>query len=193
MEIRDNEKWQELIETKDFDQLSNAERSFVLEQSTENNFRLERTVLLESKIAYQEVEPRALILEEEKKGIVIPLYQTILAIAAAFVLAFFLFRSTGSTIKINNNQTLATTDTIYVEKRIVDTIIQTKTEYIRLGEKEAQIVKVEVKCPQSNESSVLSNQSSFITDLSSATLANKGTSAANDETLGLMEEWGAPN
>lgn len=191
MNDRNNELWQDLIEAKNFDKLSNSERSFVLGQSTEDNFRLERTILLESKMIYVEGEPLPLIFEKEKKGIVIPLYQTVLAIAASFMLAFFLFRSNGSTIKIDNCTTLATTDTIYVEKQIFDTIVQTKTEYIRLASNEP--FNQEVQCPESNESSVLSNQDSFITDLSSATLDNKGTSAANDETLVLMEEWVGPN
>ncbi len=194
MESKNEQMWRELIESKDFDQLSNFEKAFVLGESTENNFRLERTVLIESKMMHQEIEPRPLILEDEKKkGIVIPLYQTILAIAASFVLGFFLFRSNGNTIEIVQNQDLASTDTVYIEKLIIDTLIQTKIEYVRFA---ATKLNNEVLQPtqfKENPSSVLSNQGSFETDLSSSTLANKGTSAANDETLGLMEEWVGPN
>lgn len=192
METRNEEIWQELIESKDFDQLSNRENAFVLGRSTEANYQLERTVLLESKILHQEVEPLPLILEDEKKAIVIPLYQTILAVAAAFVLSFLLFRSNGSTTGIQENQPLASTDTVYVEKQIIDTVFQTKTEYIKLVT-EKTIIK-EANCPQSNDnmSAVLSNQSNFVSDLSATALANKGTSAANDETLVLMEGWVGP-
>lgn len=193
METRNEEMWQELIESKDFDQLSNRENAFVSGRSTEANYQLERTVLLESKMLHQEVEPRPLLLEDEKKAIVIPLYQTILAVAAAFVVSFFLFRSNGNTTEIQKNQPLALTDTVYVEKQIIDTVIQTKTEYINFVT-EKTIIQ-EVNCPQSNEnmSAVLSNQSNFEADLSATTLANKGTSAANDETLVLMEDWTVPN
>ena len=195
METKNDRLWQELIEAKDFDQLSNSEKAFVLGQSTENNFRMERTVLVESKIGYAEIEPRPLILEEEKKGLVIPLYQTILAVAASFVLGFFFFRSNGTTTVIQKSQTLAAADTVYVEKLIVDTVIQTKTEYIRLAVKQNEQTNIEFQSTQAigNPSSVLSNQASFEADLSSATLANKGTSAANDETLVLMEGWVNPN
>ena len=191
METKNDRLWLELIESKDFDQLSNSEKAFVLGQSTEDNFRLERSVLIESKMVYAEVEPQPLILEGEKKGLIIPVYQTILAVAAAFVLGLLLFRSNETTTVIQKSQALAVADTVYVEKLITDTIIQTKTEYIRLATTKS--VYKEVQCPESIESSVLSNQSSFKTDLSSTVLINKGTSAANDETLVLMESWVSPN
>ena len=193
METKKELWWQKLIESKDFNQLSNSEKAFVLGMSTENNFRLERTVLVEAKIAYQEIEPRPLILKEEKKAIVIPLYQTILAVAASFVIGFLLFRSDGNTTEIVNGQSLATTDTVYVEKLVFDTIIQTKIEYIQLAAKQENRNEVQSVQSSDNTSSVLSSQTSFEADLSSTTLANKGTSAANDETLVLMEDWAGPN
>ncbi len=193
MESKNEQMWQELIELKDFDQLSNFEKTFVLGKSTENNFRLERTVLVESKMLHQEIEPRPLILEDEKKGIVIPLYQTILAIAASFALGFFLFRSNGNTIEIVQKQDFASVDTVYIEKLIIDTLIQTKTEYVHLAAKNLNKEAIPLSQFKKNTSSVLSSQSRFEADLSSSTLANKGTSATNDETLGLMEEWVGPN
>ena len=195
MESKNETMWQELIESTDFDQLSNSEKAFVLGLSTEDNFRLERSILLESKTVHEEIEPLALILEDEKKAIVIPLYQTILAVAAAFVLGFLLFRSNENPAKIENNQVLAKADTVYVEKLILDTIIQTKTEYIQLAAKKSpnEVLPRQSNPSINNPSSVLSSQSSFQSDLSSTTLANKGTSAANDETLTLMENWVGPN
>ena len=195
MNDRNNELWQDLIEAKNFDELSNSERSFVLGQSTEDNFRLERTILLESKMIYVYAEPLPLILEKEKKGIVILLYQTILAIAASFILAFFLFRSNETITEIGDKQKLATTDTVYVDRLIIDTLVQTKTEYVQLAANQPQVIMNDVQPIEAsgNPSSVLSSQSSFEADLSTATLANKGASAANDETLVLMEEWVGPN
>jgi hypothetical protein len=193
MNDKNNEMWQELIEAKDFDQLSNFEKAFVLGVSKENNFRLERAVLVESKMVHSEMEPLPFILVDEKKAIVIPLYQTLLAVAASFVLGFLLFRSNGNRTEIGNNQVLATADTVYVEKLVLDTIIQTKTEYIQLAAKKIAPNKVQSVHSTNNSSSVLSSQGSFESDLSSTTLANKGTSAANDETLVLMEEWVGPN
>lgn len=189
METKEELQWQNLIESKDFDQLSNSEKAFVLGMSTESDFRLERTVLVESKMVYQEIEPRSLILNEEKKAIVIPLYQTILAVAASFLIGFLLFRSDGNTTEIVNGQRLATTDTVYVEKLVLDTIIQTKVEYIQVAAEQTATNEVQ---PNENTCSVLSSQGSFEADLSAMTLANKGTSAANDETLVLMEDWVSP-
>ncbi|MDG1331875.1 MAG: hypothetical protein P8P74_06075 [Crocinitomicaceae bacterium] len=185
--------WQELVEAKDFDQLSNAENAFVLGISSEENYRLERSAILEAKVIYADANPRPLILEEVKKGIVIPLYQTLIAVAASFVLGFFLFKSTQTTTETEKNPTLATTDTVYVEKQIIDTVIQTKTEYIQLAAKQTDSKAVQVQSPKAAPSAVLGNQGDFETDLSAATLANKGKSAAKDETLIFVEDWVAPN
>jgi hypothetical protein len=184
--------WQELIESKDFDQLSNSEKAFVLGISNEENYRLERTTILEARIIYAEVEPHPLILEKEKKGIVIPLYQTMMAVAASFVLGFFLFKSTQVSTGTEKGQPLAVIDTVYVEKQIIDTVIQTKTEYIQLAAKNTTSPK-ETQPTKPSPSAVLSSQTSFEADLSDATLANKGKSAANDETLVFMEDWVGPN
>lgn len=183
--------WQELIESKDFDQLSNSEKAFVLGISDEENYRLERTAILEARIIYSEVEPRPLILEKEKKGIVIPLYQTILATAASFILGFLLFKSNQTVTEIKEKEPLAITDTVYVEKQVIDTVIQTKTEYIQVASQVSP--PQEASNVKAAPSAVLSTQSDFEADLSSATLANKGKSASNDETLGLMEDWVGPN
>ena len=183
--------WQELVESKDFDQLSNSEKAFVLGISNEESYSLERASILEAQMIYAEVEPRPLILEKEKKGIVVPLYQTVVAVAASFVLGFFLFKSSQTSTEIGTNQALATADTVYVEKQIIDTVIQTKTEYIRLEAKNT--TTKDIQPVTSSPSAVLSNQTSFEADLSDATLANKGKSASNDETLVFMEEWVGPN
>lgn len=191
METRNEQVWQELVEAKDFDQLSNAEKAFVLGISTESNYCLERTTLLESRVIYAEAEPRPLILEKEKKGIVVPLYQTLISTAAAFVLGFLLFKSAGTSTEIVQVQPMAVTDTVYVEKQITDTVFQTKTEYIQLAAKNVQSVEVQ-EC-KNVPSSVLSNDGSFETDLSAATLANRGKSASNDETFVIMQDWSGPN
>ena len=183
--------WQGLVESKDFDQLSNSEKAFVLGISNQEIYDLERASILEAQMIYAEVEPRPLIFEKEKKGIVVPLYQMVMAVAASFVLGFFLFKSSQTSTEIGKNQALATTDTVYVEKQIIDTVIQTKTEYIiRLEEKENPSKDIQPATP--SPSAVLSNQTNFEADLSDATLANKGKSASNDETLVFMEEWVGP-
>lgn len=193
METRNEKLWQELIESKDFIELSSDEKTFVLSYSSEDNYKLERAVLVESKLLYHEDEPRSLILSHQKKGIVIPLYQTIIAAAAAFVLAFLLFRSSTSPTEIVKNQILANTDTVYVEKLIIDTVIQTKTEYVQTA---AKMVTSDIKpstSPCESAPSVLSNEGSFEADLRATTLANKGMSARNDATIVLMENWVTPN
>ena len=193
MESRNDIIWQELIESKDFDQLSNGENAFVLGRSAEANYRLERAIIVEAKNLNEEVEPLPLILEEKKGAVVIPLYQTILAVAAAFVLGFLLFRSTHDGGEIQQKQALSKIDTVYVEKQIIDTVIQTKTEYIQLAAKKSVPEVQSTQIISTAPSAVLSNQSNFEADLSSTTLVNKGTSAKNEKTLVLMESWSGPN
>lgn len=193
METRKDDMWQELIEAKAFNQLSNTEKAFVLSVSSEENYRLERAVIVESKGVYVAEEPRPLILTEKKKAVIIPLYQALIAVAASFVVAFLLFRSSGNSIEIVKNQPLASTDTVYVEKLVIDTVIQTKTKYIQIAAKQSNNDAIQPVSPCESTSSVLSNQGRFDADLSSSTIANKGTSAANDETRVLMESWVGPN
>ena len=61
-----------------------------------------------------------------------------------------------------------------------------------MATKDPAPAKSEVVSTPERTSAVLSNQSDFSADLSSTTLKNKGSSAANDETLFLIEEWVAP-
>ncbi|MFK7785190.1 MAG: hypothetical protein AB8B56_08740 [Crocinitomicaceae bacterium] len=186
-------KWQELIESKEFDQLSNAEKEMVLGMSNETNYRLERTLIVDAKSVYPEPEPRPLILEEEKKGIVIPLYQMIVAVAAAFVLGFFLFKSTQTLPTDERVEPIAVTDTVYVEKKVIDTVIQMKTEYVQLAAKSTRTEEVKSANDLNKPSAVLSSQTSFEADLSKVTLSNKGKSASNDETFIFIDDWVAPN
>lgn len=193
MENKANEMWQELIESSDFDQLSDTQKTFVLSVSTEENYRLERNILIASNEIYAEVEPRPFILPEKKKAIVIPLYQAILASAAAFVLAFLLFRSNGNTLEIVQNQPFASSDTVIVEKRVVDTVFEQKIKYVEIAVREMNQAVPRSSSPCEKTPSVLSNQDRFDADLSSNTLENKGTSARNDATLVLVESWVNPN
>ena len=187
--------WQDLIESKDFDQLTNAEKSVVLGMSTESNYRLERAAIIEARSLYVTPEPKKLILDEKgKKGIVIPLYQTIVAVAASFVVGFFLFKSTQTLPSDERVEPMAITDTVYVEKRVIDTVIQTRTEYVQLAAQNSSPKEIVPFSPdeKASPSAVLSNQTSFETDLSSATLSNKGKSASNDETFIFIDDWVAP-
>lgn len=190
MENKQEITWQELIESKDFEQLSNSEKAFVLGISTEKEYRAERNVIIESRNITNDLAPLPLVLPEDKRAIVIPLYQTILAVAAAFVLGFFIFKSDNSDIEVNLNQTMANADTVYVEKIILDTIIetQTQTKYV-LAENEGVSQTGTTRSERTN--SLFSSQGAFEDDLSSVTLANKGTSAAKDETMILLEGWSA--
>lgn len=190
MENKEHDLWQTLVESKEFEQLTTEEREFVERASSEANYRAERDVLVASKMLYDEVEPQPLLIPSEKKAIVVPLYQVLLAVAASFVLGFFLFRSNQTTIELKQGETLAVTDTVYVEKLKIDTVIQTETKYVRVPSPQESLPSVNTVV---QKNTVFGNQLEVQADLSTATLANKGTSASNDETLVFMESWVAPN
>lgn len=192
MENKEQYVWQELIESKDFDQLTNQERAFVLKVSSESAYRFERSIVLESKTVYGDFEPQALVIPSEKKAVGVPLYQLVLAVAASFVLGFFLFRSTATVIESGNVETIAVTDTVYVEKLKVDTVFQTETMYVRVPE-QAPCAQFSTETATEQKNTVFGKQPQIQADFSDATLANKGTSASNDETLVFVKDWVAPN
>lgn len=183
MDVR--EKWQELIESKRFDELSDEQLMFVLANGGETQFKLEQLALQNVKELYVIPEPRSLNLSE-KKGIIIPLYQAILAVAAAVVLSFFAFRM-NDTIVVNTPMSMASADTVYIEKERIDTVLQTETKIV------THYVIVPSDCPtakvQSTHSSLSNSQAPFNPDLNNLSLANKGRPASMDKTLGLVENW----
>jgi hypothetical protein len=120
---------------------------------------------------------------------VIPLYQTLIAIAAAVVLSFFIFRINDSVI-LKFEAPIAIADTVYVEKERIDTLIQSETKIV------TKYINLQADCPspsvQASQSSTVKNQPSFNPDFSALTLSNSGRPASKDETLNLVENWTMP-
>lgn len=188
----------QLLETKDFDLLSTAEQQFVLNEMSETEYSQRRKVLVQSSTWTHNEIPLPLILADEKSRwmIPIPLYQSIAAVAAVFLLTFFLFRSNGTMLAESYGNGLVAIDTVYVEKRITDTIVEYDTKYI-----ERIIVKNESPSEESvqpmrsitqdsrKESPTSNRELPSLPDLSELSLENKGKSAMNDETFGLLEGY----
>ncbi len=134
----------ELLESKNFDQLTATEQVFVLGQLSQEAYDFQRSILTEASENEIEIPAVApLILpEKQKKAIVIPLYQAIMAVASVVILFVFIWPSNSTTTKIvyqkSKPQTITNIvyDTVFVAnsgvntvKFIYDTIYETITQY----------------------------------------------------------------
>lgn len=186
----------ELVESTSFDELSKEQQTFVLKHISKEEYELRTIVLREGKNAYESLEPRKLQLEEdEKKGILIPipLYQTVAAVAAAFLIAFFLFKQSPDEAINSEAVPLAKVDTVYVEKILHDTVVQYKTQYVDRVIREQAPENKEVIVENRERGSSMSNQSPLMPDLVEINLKNKGRSMQDDETLELVQGLVVPN
>lgn len=190
------EKWQDLVESKDFDKLSDSELHFVLEFGTQSSYEISRRALTELKND-EDFIPRPLVLDEKKKGLVvpIPLYQVLLATAAAFILGFLLIQP-GNTITVkNNNPTLAKVDTIYIDKNTTDTVIQIEHEYIDRYVDRGESPQVTSTMVQKKEinAGIFAGSAPSLPDLKSMALENKGRTASDDSSFALVAGFMTPS
>lgn len=138
----------ELLESKNFDQLSTTEQAFVLGQLSQESYEFQRSILVE--VTENELEIPAvapLILpEKQKKAIVIPLYQAIMAIASVVILFVLIWPSNPTTTKIvyqkSKPQTITNIvhDTVFVTnsgiatvKYVYDTIYKNIIESVSIA------------------------------------------------------------
>lgn len=183
-------KWQALVETKRFEELSESEKQWVNFVASESIYRKEYAILFNLKELSEDVEPRLLVLSEEKKARVVPLYMPFLAAAASFVLAFFLFRSSGiDSIETGLNNATLVADTVYLEKTMVDTILETQTQYVYINQTETTSASQSTMSDCTPQPVVMTSQSAFQTDLSDAALSNKGVSARKDKSMDFIANW----
>ncbi len=188
----DQSKWQKLVEEKSFSQLSKEELAFVQKYGSQIHYQLEYQILVEMRSESGAVELRPLILpKDEKRDVVVPLYQAILAVAAAFVIGFLIMR-TGQLQDLNLvGNTIASTDTLYIDRVERDTIVLTEKEivdriiYVRKRSDKA----LSPRLIQEQKGIVLKDTQEPIPVLSSMELNNGGNSALNDETFVLVENF----
>lgn len=126
----------DLLESFDFDQLSLEDKSFVLSNLSENDYRQQRKILAASAdIKFPKAVPLPLVLPKPKTqffSIPIPLYRVLIGAAASIVLLFYLWPK----------ETL-TKDSLYLHgKAIVDTVYQTQTLFDTVFIREKQNEKI---------------------------------------------------
>jgi len=140
--LNENEnKLFELVQLKNFEDLDESELAFVLSYSDEEEYRMMRAIEVEATVMFAEetaaLKAPPLILSDKKatplvipiwkRGI--PLYQTLLAVAASILLMWFINKPSWLFLPIENENTIeyiTQTDTIVETQLISDTIIQYK-------------------------------------------------------------------
>ncbi|MES2555841.1 MAG: hypothetical protein V4604_06810 [Bacteroidota bacterium] len=120
----------DLLDQKDFDQLTPEEQHFVETHFSQAEYRLQRQMILESGTLYEavtEAPPLVIPSKSSFMGTTIPLYQALIGIAATIALFLSIWpNQTEKTETSGNKPALSKTDTIIQTKIIRDTIIRYK-------------------------------------------------------------------
>ncbi|MFD1552056.1 hypothetical protein DNU06_00850 [Putridiphycobacter roseus] len=181
------ESWiTDLIENKDFNELSTLEQNHVLEHITAEDYALERAIIVESKQLFllaDDYEPKQWLNENRSGGFLsatIPLYQALLAIAAVFLLLYIVFPFTRVVTEENGSHLTAQVDTLWLETIRYDTVeVVLEKEVVK-----EKIVYVSQAAGQvgNKEKPRLFNvpPSNFKPDLNAINFPNKGFSLKDD-------------
>ena len=187
--LNEQEQWLlELVETKSFTELSDAERAFVLEQMTQAEFELQRHLINQTREMVEDLDPKPLQLAEKKSGpfILIPLYQAVIGVAATLILSFLFIESGQSPVSEHKNMELAIADTVFIEKQIVDTVV--KYEYIdRVVHTECETF-VSANSHSTPIKHDIAITKPVVPPLNELNLHNKGVSLVDDKTFSLVYE-----
>lgn len=130
--LNDNEeRLFDLVDQKDFDQLTPEEQAFVATHFSEAEYRLQRQLISESNTLYEAVaEVPPLVIQMAHSSVFgkqIPLYQALIGIAATIALFLSIWPDqTEKTEAQNDKPALSKTDTIIQTKIIRDTVIRYK-------------------------------------------------------------------
>jgi hypothetical protein len=178
---QNEERLLELMETKAFTALSATEKKFVLTMTFEEEYVIQYQLMQDSADFDDDLEPKALILPAKKRrGVVIPLYQTIGAVVAAVVISFFVFRSNDIVINEVEGPKIASVDTVFVELASVDTVFDTEIQYVD------RIVYRNGKCAQREPKQLFAQSSVSVPEINLDDISSNSASIKQDETFVLV-------
>ncbi len=167
----------DLLETKDFQELTTDEQTLVLSAITQEEYELQRNIIVAGTRMESEIPP-PLILRPEKKR-VLPIWLASACSAAAAAIAVFLWMPSSDSYEFDLKLVTIpmAQDTLIVENTVVDTIIDYR--YV-------EVKKTVDDCCPSNEDVVQIPQ--FTSGVQAIQvrendLVNRGVSAANDADL----------
>ena len=125
---KNEEQLFELLDQKEFEDLSKDEEMFVLSVSSEEEYRFQRSLIsLSKEEELNEIRPFPLQIgkSENRSGKVVPLKFAFLAVAASVVLTFSVLKIFDNQIEQNDivrTEYLTKYDTVYQETTITDTV-----------------------------------------------------------------------
>lgn len=189
-------KLQCLLEEKNFNELSVPEKRIVKGLITAEEYGIRRQLIIEAKKESENIIPLPLVLTKKKVGVVIPLYQTVLAIAATVLFMFFLkipYTNMQYLEGAENIKYVSVTDTIkeieYVYDTIYKEIEKTKTIERKVYVSVPKIKYVEInKAFNSEEKEVLNSPNNYqFPDLNALINEVDGSqSLADDSSIALL-------
>ena len=190
---------QDLLHTKDYADLNKKEVEFVLMQTLKEDYVLERIVILNAQTLFDDdeiVEPTPLIIPTINNITVfkrqMPIYQSLLLVAATIILMLMIFPINNQTIIDGTTiEYIVKTDTVQIEKEVIkfDTIYQTVEKPIYL-EKEVLVQSSLCAEPIQEEPRLLNSSNTIVLpDLTQNSLSNKGISLKDDGISSLIMEF----
>lgn len=198
-------RFQSLLEEKDFTELTEKEKTFVLSFSYENEYVLQRKIIANANHIYEEdrklVAPPLLVASGAatsfwfKKA---PAYQTLLAVAATILLMFMVTRPDNSLIKTETvTEYVTQVDTVVETQIIKDTfvkfvdkpVIVETIKYVEVPAKE--VVNSNVTYATNDEvGRVLEPANSIsLPDLNEPKTSSSANSYKNDPTSILVDDF----
>lgn len=185
-----------LLEQKNFKELSAPEKRIVKELITAEEYEIRRQLIIEVKKESEDIVPLPLVLTKKKVGVVIPMYQTLLAVAATVLVMFFLkipYTNMQYLEGSENIKYVSVTDTIkeieYVYDTIYKEIEKTKTIERKVYVSVPKIKYVEInKAFNSEEREVLNSPNNYqLPDLNALINEVDGSqSLADDSSIALL-------
>ena len=185
-----------LLEQKNFKELSAPEKRIVKELITAEEYEIRRQLIIEVKKESENIVPLPLVLTKKKVGVVIPMYQTLLAVAATVLVMFFLkipYTNMQYLEGSENIKYVSVTDTIkeieYVYDTIYKEIEKTKTIERKVYVSVPKIKYVEInKAFNFEEREVLNSPNNYqLPDLNALINEVDGSqSLADDSSIALL-------
>lgn len=177
MKKQKEERLLELLETKAYNALNEEERQLVDAEMSQDEYDFQRRILLEASEMDQNVVPRPLVFNRKTR--ILPFVWTASISAAAAVLIMFLVMPKESielNFAIKEASSAVAADTVYVENRITDTIVNTiiQKEYVVRNVSDAS-------CDVQLDA--YSGSQSVVPNIPTSEIANQGRSAKEDATL----------
>jgi hypothetical protein len=183
----------ELLENVSFDELKAEDLLFVLEYSSEKEYRAQRKIMVSaSELEYPNIVPLPLAVPVKNTGgwmIPIPLYKVLLGTAAMFIGVWLMWPNKKDGDIQFSEKIKTIIDTVYVTQTKVDTFfIKSNSPLIAKIDKKPDTVYVyEVRSNEKSSTRMLEpgvNQQVVILDENE--LKTKGKSMKNEETTSLL-------